>query len=481
MQPISNDTIIAVSSPPGRSPRGLIRISGPNVSSVLQHLLVDATSPPRQLTPVRFREPDLPALLLRFTAPASYTGDDLAELQLPGNAALLDRVLHQVLQLPGARLAEPGEFTFRAYTAGKLDLTQAEGVGATISAISDSQLAAAALLRHGKLGQTAETLVNQLGNLLALVEAGIDFTDQEDVTPIPPDVLKDKIAGLAGELDTLLARSRSWGAIESLPRVVLVGPPSAGKSTLFNALLGRQRAIIDPTPGTTRDALAEPLQLTGPNHRRVEVMLIDLAGLEDDVQKIALIPDRDAQAVVHETIKQADLLLRVSDDPTTWTSLQTTAPMIDVLTKCDIDQHPTHSRKRKMGVQSSENANPHLAMGAMTQANETPQIIRVSAQTGEGLPALKAAIVDALAGQAVSLRSDLLALQPRHEHALTDAAHALKQTLTLLDTPTTGHLPDIELLADRVRSALDALASLGGRLTPDEVIGRVFATFCVGK
>jgi len=419
---------------------------------VLQHLLQDATSQPRQLTPVRLRDPDLPALLLRFQSPASYTGDDLAELQLPGNAQLADRVLHHAGQLPGARLAEPGEFTFRAYTAGKLDLTQAEGIGATISAVSDSQLAAATLLRQGKLGQTAETLVDQLGNLLALVEAGIDFTDQEDVTPIAPPELNARLATVAQQLDALLARSRSWGAIESLPRVVLVGPPSAGKSTLFNALLGKQRAVIDPTPGTTRDALAEPLQLIDADGRNVEVMLVDLAGLDERLATDAPQPDRDAQDVVRNTIQQADLLLRVSADPDSWTQLQTTTPTLDVLSKCDL------------------------------QADKTSHhAVRVSAHTGGGLQTLRSEIVNLLADQAVSLRGDLLALQPRHERAINQAAAALNETRRLIDHAPNHRLPDIELLADRLRAALDALASLGGRLTPDQVIGRVFATFCVGK
>jgi tRNA modification GTPase len=477
MQP--TDTIIAVSSPPGRSARGLIRISGPEVSAVISHLLDAPASETRMLTPVRLREPGLPAMLLRFESPASYTGEDLAELQVPGNAALLERLIQRAIETPDAsvRLAEPGEFTFRAYTAGKLDLTQAEGVGATISAVSDSQLAAAALLRQGKLGRTAETLVNRLGNLLALVEAGIDFTDQEDVTPIAPDVLREHIDGLGGELDSLLARSRSWGAIEALPRVVLVGPPSAGKSTLFNALLGRQRAIIDPTPGTTRDALAEPLHLPGTDGRDVEVMLIDLAGLDETLDSDSLQPDRDAQQVVHDRMQEADLLLHISDDARQWVDVPSSTPVLDVLTKCD---RMINSPHRELGGQVSENANPHLAVGAIS--NEQPlEPLFVSAHTDVGLDELKTAIVDALADQAVSIRGDLFALQPRHERAITDAAQSLKQTRTLLEASSTGRLPDIELLADAMRGALDALASLGGRLTPDEVIGRVFATFCVGK
>lgn len=487
MQP--SDTIIAVSSPPGRAARGLIRISGPDTSAILSHCVQDGTSEPRRLTPVKLCEPDLPAMLLRFDAPASYTGDDLAELQLPGNTALLDRVLHRAIQTPhtNARLAEPGEFTFRAYTAGKLDLTQAEGVSATINAVSDSQLAAATLLREGRLGQTAETLVDRLGSLLALVEAGIDFTDQEDVTPIAPGILAERIGVLHTELVALLSRSRSWGAIEALPRVVLVGPPSVGKSTLFNALLGKQRATIDPAPGTTRDALAEPLRLTDRQGRTLEVMLIDLAGLDQAFINHPLQPDRDAQCVARDMIQQADLILRLSDQRDAWLTLDPTAPIIDILTKQDrADEarlEPTRRRhgassKCHLGATSSNNSDSSGRQGVAPRLNAIP----ISALTDKNLDTLRLAITQHLADKAVSLQADLLALQPRHEQAISTATEALQQTSDLLaPAASSPHLPDIELLAGSMRDALDALASLGGQLTPDEVIGRVFSTFCVGK
>ncbi|MFN3167647.1 MAG: tRNA modification GTPase [Phycisphaeraceae bacterium] len=485
----THDTIVAVSSPPGRSARGLIRVSGPGVGAVLDHVLNDARAAARALTPVRLRRPDLPALLLRFPGPASYTGDDLAELQLPGHAALLDRALHDMIDAPdaNARLAEPGEFTFRAYAAGKLDLTQAEGVGATIAAVSDGQLAAARLLRRGRLGRTAQTLVDQLGNLLALVESGIDFTDQEDVTPIATPELDKRLSAILREMQSLLSRSRSWGALESLPRVVLVGPPSAGKSTLFNALLGRERAVIDAAPGTTRDALAEPLRLQGADNRPAEAMLVDLAGLDEALADDAPLPDRGAQQAARDAVARADLIVRVTEPGRQTIAINAPAHVIDVLSKSDTDRSTNQpasndSPRRELGGQTTKDANPHLAAGAGGSSRETTQPIRVSAQTGEGLDALRRAIVHALAGQAVSVQADLLALQPRHEHALRQAAdqlHAARDTLApALGSP---RLPDIELLADAMRAALDALASLGGHLTPDEVIGRVFATFCVGK
>lgn len=431
-----------------------MRISGPATRRVLASLLRVVPDTLRTASPVRLRSPDLPAILLRFAAPFSYTGEDAAELQVPGNAALLDRLLHRAIQTdPDTRLAEPGEFTFRAYTAGKLDLTQAEGVAATIHATSDSQLRAATLLREGQLGRSANRLVDALGNLLALVEAGIDFTDQEDVVPIPSGELGKHLETLHTELLAVLQNSRPWGAIDALPRVVLFGPPSAGKSTLFNALLGRERAVIDPTPGTTRDVIEEPLRLADPAGREVECMLVDIAGLDADAADLL---DRHAQQAAQAAINRADLILQVQEFPTAprFEAFEG-KPSIKIITK--LDQAP---------------------------AAPLPEGIHafISSKTGAGLTSLRELIVKRLGATAVSVSADMLVLQPRHEAGLNTAALHLSSARAILDAHADPHtLPDIELLADAMRAALDALAGLGGRLTPDEVIGRVFAIFCVGK
>ena len=380
------DTIVAISSPPGRSPRGLVRLSGPGAFDVLDWLVVvrsaegtgdsaqgtgnSALGNPHRTVPCSLRTfsaahlrpplPPLPVLIARFNAPHSYTGEDTAELQLPGNPALLDRVLRAALgtgpAVPGgARLAEAGEFTFRAYLAGKLDLTEAEGIAATISAVSDAQLAAASHLREGELGRFAAAHVEELGRLLALVEAGIDFTDQEDVVPIRPRVLAAALDDVEGSLRALLDKSRSWGSVEALPRVVLVGPPSAGKSTLFNALLGRSRAVVDAMPGTTRDVLEEPMLLVAadvnPSARFAapdddsadgltsaapgvasggEVLLVDIAGLDDAAAAL----DRDVQAAAERAIGGADLFLLLDEVPR---PLPDGILMVRVQTRCDLE------------------------------------------------------------------------------------------------------------------------------------------------
>jgi len=475
--PNLEDTIVAVSSPPGRSPRGLLRVAGPGVLPILGGLLeqpettvdqLQAWPNPRRLVGCRLRLPlpgvpacsggdclSLPVLLVLFLGPRSYSGHDTVEIQCPGNPALLDHIIHRITEL-GARLAEPGEFTFRAFMAGKLDLTQAEGVAATIAATSDSQLQAATMLRQGKLGHFATELSQDLAHQLALVEAGIDFTDQEDVVPITPGQLDQNIADLVSRLETLLAQSRPWGTIEALPRVVLAGPPSCGKSTLFNALLNKKRAVVSPAAHTTRDVLAEPWVLDMPHSRKSEVMLIDIAGL--DTPHHAL--DHQAQAAARRAIDQADLLLLVTDDPTRTWDLATSCPTLRVRTKADlIDQYEDNS----------------IRAGDFD--------IAVSALTRTGLDDLRYKIAEQLGNCHTSITGQMLALQPRHESALRGAQEHLHATRRLLvqDGQRTSAISGAELVAASLRQGLDELGDLTGKMTPDDILGRVFSTFCIGK
>ena len=438
--------------------------------------------PPRRATTVRLTHADLPAIpavLTWFNGPRSYTGQDTAELQLPGHPALLDRVVRAALAA-GARAAEAGEFTFRAYLAGRLDLTQAEGVAATIHAVSDGQLAAASHLRRGELARFSRQRVDRLGHLLALVEAGIDFVDQEDVVPIAPADLAAALEQEAAALEQLQRRSRSWGEVEALPRVVLLGPPSAGKSTLFNALLGRPRAVVDAAPGTTRDVLEEPLRLAddgrgadtdGQGDVVAEVLLCDLAGVDNP--RVSL--DRAVQDHVRRALASADLILRVrpaGDDDHETFSLPPTprhAATLDVRTKADAVPSPPVNPP-------VQGANDMRAEAAYHTGDE----VHVSALRGTGLAVLRRAILDRLGERAVSVQADLLSLQPRHEAALTRARSCLEQARQFVD-PEARQLDAIEWVAGEMRLALDELAGLGGQLTPDDVIGRVFATFCVGK
>ncbi len=441
---MASETIVAVASPPGRSPRGLIRASGPQVTDLIDTLLSRKRLEPRAPTPGRLRLSNhhaLPILATLFPGPHSYTGEDVLELQLPGNPALLERVLMHLLNLPGAgvRLAEPGEFTRRAFINGRIDLTRAEGIAATIGAVSDAQLRAAGLLRQGRLGRFAEQLVDRLARLLALVEAGIDFVDQDDVVAITPGALDAELADIARQLTDLRGRCRSWSQLQSLPWVVLAGDPNAGKSTLFNALLGRERAVASSAAGTTRDVLTEPLRLD-----HAEVMLVDMAGLDDAAGAL----DRAMQAAARAAIDRAELILALGP-----LRIEVGAtPIVRVAPKVDLGAH-------------DEQADVH-----------------VSAVTGEGLAELRQIIAARLNDRAVAIGGEAMALQPRHEQALRSASEAIVQARRQLAPQREAadlHAP--ELVADTMRRALDQLAALGGEMTPDDVLGRVFATFCVGK
>lgn len=456
-------TIAAVSSPPGQSLRGLIRISGPDAFSLIQQLTVTPLSSQShrvQSAQIALTHPTditLPVLISRFQSPNSYTGYNTVELQCPGHPALLEWILQALFKL-GCRPAEPGEFTFQAYLNGKLDLTQAEGVNAIIAAESDAQLNAAEMLRQGRLRRQASQVTDELASALALTEAGIDFVDQEDVVAISPADLHARIQHILTTLKALLSRSRSWHELQGLPRVVLVGPPSVGKSTLFNRLLDRERAVTDALPGTTRDILTEYWLIETEKRDPIEVMLCDVAGLDDFNQEAGANESVETamQTAARQAIAQADVIVELFLD----------GPLPE-------STRPTHQGDW-LTVQSQSDRFCHEAF--------RPQL-SCSAVTGQGIRDVIEAIALAVESKATaSSAAQTLALQPRHEAALREALdHLMVVDGELQPQLKQSSLDDMETLAGSMRLALDALASLGGEMTPDDIIGRVFASFCVGK
>ena len=449
-------TIIAIASPPGRSLRGIVRISGHRTFDLLESCLKDFDSALRatqQARAVRLKlgPEELPALLIPFRSPHSYTGEDAAELQAPGNPALLERIVAEILNRArgrqiDARLAEPGEFTARAFLNHRLTLTQAEGVAAAIAARSDAELRAAKFLLSGALGAFAHQAADDLASALALVEAGIDFTDQDDVVAISPRDLQRRLIDLRERVAQRLAHAVGVEQLQAIPWVVLVGEPNAGKSSLFNALLGHERAVVSPISGTTRDVLAEPLTIstsTGPG----EVMLVDLAGLDDDESVL----NQSMQAMARDAMERAELVIRCT--PADQESDSHDSSELLVRTKCD------------------------LLFDQRTQLAGMP----VSVVTGNGLQRLRHAIADRLAQRAVSLAADAAALRPRHEQALRSALLALHEAIELVASQDARTLGQPELIASAMRSALNDMGALAGEITPDEVLGRVFASFCIGK
>lgn len=460
---LPTNTIAAASSPPGQSLRGLIRISGPDSFPILQQLTVAPLSSQShrvQSVQIALTHPTdiiLPVQISLFQGPNSYTGHDTVELQCPGHPALLEWILQALFKL-GCRPAEPGEFTFQAYLNGKLDLTQAEGVNATIAAESDAQLNAAEMLRQGRLRTQASQVTDELANALALTEAGIDFVDQEDVVAISPADLHARIQHILTTLKALLSRSRSWHELQGLPRVVLVGPPSVGKSTLFNRMLDRQRAVTDALPGTTRDILTENWLIETDRLDPIEVMLCDLAGLDSIKQtgESSATIETAMQTAARQAIAQADVIVELFLD----------RPLPESI-------RPAH-RGDWLIVQPQSDRFSHEAF--------RPQL-SCSAVTGQGISDVIEAIALAVESKVTaSSAAQTLAIQPRHEAALREALdHLMAVDGELQPQLNQSSLDDMETLAGSMRLALDALASLGGEMTPDDIIGRVFASFCVGK
>ncbi len=444
------DTIVALASAPGHSPSGLIRLSGPDAARIGRLLLgaADRDAKPPETPTVRGAfaarlRPPLPpvrVLVLWLPGPRSFTGEDTLELEVPGHPALLARVVREA-ERHGARRAEPGEFSHRAFEAGRISLLEAEGTAAAIAADGEAELAAAEAVRGGKLAEAVTTQRDTLVSLLALVEAGIDFTDQEDVVPITPADLRAGLAEVGAALAALAIGPAASPA--GLPRVVLAGPPSAGKSSLFNALLGRERAVTDPTFHTTRDALEEELKLPG----GAKVVLVDAPG--------------------HETAApaNADLVL--------WFGDGAAAPADALLVRSKADLAVPRGLPLAGPPATPAPAEPQQGASPLAP-------ICVSAVTGEGIDELLHAVAAALANRPAAARAATPALLTRHRAALAEAAAAVGAA-SALTTDDATHLGHPELVADALTRGVHALGSLTGEVTPDDLIASIFTSFCVGK
>jgi len=468
-----DDTIVAVSSPPGVSLRGIVRLSGPQAPALAARVfttdappgLLEAAGWSRLIGRVRIADRAfLPAEAYVFRAPASYTRQDLIELHVPGTPAVLAMVLDQLTDA-GARHAEPGEFTARAFFAGAMDLTEVEGVAALIHADNDSQLRASEALLHGQLSRQSNQLRDQLTDLLALLEARIDFADEPEEFIAPSRIL-ETIAPIRTALEHLHRQSPAVERLNVLPTVLLTGPPNAGKSTLFNRLTGLNRAIQAATAGTTRDLLSAPLTIPGG-----EILLIDSAGIthhdEDQDHQPTDDPDRQARQVARRALRQAHAVVLVLDvtqsphehDRQHHESL-TTAPVLRVANKIDL----------LTAAQQTDWA----------QRAGSPPPLMVSAHTGQGLTELRAAIDDLLFSRSKSHENPLPALSNRQREALAEAAEALDRAMHLCAETSLDNEP-VELIAMELRSAVSALSLLTGQVMTDSLLERIFSRFCIGK
>jgi tRNA modification GTPase len=445
-------TIAAISSAVGPAARMIVRVSGPDALRLarLVGVIGDHRGGSAFRIQLSFSQLSVSAWIYVFLAPHSYTGEDLMEFHLPGSPVLVKLLLEDLLRL-GARPADPGEFTARAYFNGRMDLTAAEGVAATIAAGSEQELSAARQLMSGELARRLSPLMSLVADTLALLEVGIDFSE-EDVTFLSSNDIRERITQIDESLAKLLTESSRFERIAQEPQVVLVGRPNAGKSTLLNALAGRERAVVSPVSGTTRDVLSAEVIL-----RRGIIHLIDVAGIEECVDDNSVGRAHPTETDIDQKMRQHALRALESAD-------------VVLLLEDSTDPRPRIQLPREpaLVVKSKIDLTPWGQ--TLTKVSDETQI---SAVTGLGLDTLKHRL-DALCFGALSTGTSL-ALNIRHVQAIGEARAALRR---VIDQLPSGR---IEVLALELREALDALGSILGRVTPDDLLGRIFSGFCIGK
>ena len=444
-----DDTICAIASASGGAARGIVRISGPQIKEVLSPVFrpsdgrsLDSVESPSSLSGDMVLPRDLghlPAQLLLWPGSRSYTRQPTGELHTLGSPLLLEAVVEN-LCTAGARLGRPGEFTLRAFLAGRIDLTQAEAVLGVIDAASDSQLKVALSQLAGGLAGPLHALREDLLGLLAHLEAGLDFVD-EDIEFISRRELCEQLDRSRQAVAAIAQQMQSRQEGQELPRVVLVGPPNAGKSSLLNALLERPAALVADQPGTTRDYLVGRLSCGG-----IECLLIDTAGVEN-ASRDAI--GRAAQLATHDQSEQADLVLLCRDASENVEHLPIADRQILVWTKCDL--LPDHAARFPLPG------------------------IRTSSITGQGLRELKAAIADHF--QRMAIAGDCVpSTAARSRDSLQRAAAALEQAQVAARAGQ-GE----ELVAASLRDALDELGQVVGAVYTDDVLDHIFSRFCIGK
>lgn len=449
--PATDDTILATASAWRPSPVGIVRLSGPQAFELTADIGGPRDRPgAARHDAARIQIDDdltLPATIFRFPAPRSYTAQDIAEIHTVGNLPAL-RALAAQLIARGARRALPGEFTARAFVFGKLDASQVAGVLALIHAHDADAARQAARVAGGGQRRLVEKLLDRVDELLAMVEAGIDFVEEEGIAFISPAALRAAATDLLNRAAGAAADRAQTAARAGIPHVALVGLPNAGKSTLFNALLGYERAIVSPVIGTTRDVLSAEIEFAG-----VRAVLQDCAGLGHTPDEIELAAHHAAERAAD----LADLVLWLHDARTPWNAAEIAAcdrippqRRLLVLTKCD----------------ESERETPQA------EARDMPAV-RISARGGVGLAELRGEIARRLSGTAAT------ELAPAHEQMELFSA-ALRRVTALAD----GSAPTLaapELVALELRSAAESLGRLTSGNVVEDILGRIFTRFCIGK
>jgi len=448
VQSSATETICAIATPPGVGGVGIIRISGPLSTSIAKQML-GVSLQPRRAHLACFKDADGltidSGIALLFTAPASFTGEDVLELQGHGGPQTLQMLMTRVMTL-GARPARPGEFSERAFLNNKLDLVQAEAIADLIESATEASARAAQRSLEGVFSEAVNQLQQELIDLRVFVEAAMDFPDEEIDFLADSDVL-ERLGRAIDRVQTLLDQAHQGQLLRDGINITIAGLPNAGKSSLLNALAGRESAIVTDIPGTTRDVLREQISLDG-----LPVHVADTAGIRDSTNQIEAEGVRRARA----SVSTADMVLLVID------STQALAPQLALKTEVPENVHCIEVYN-KLDLASPK-----------TSEDVASLQVRVSAKTGQGLQDLVSMVKD-IVGASVSYEG-VFSARTRH-------LDALKRTLEHIKT---GHnqlekYNAPETLAEELRLAQKALGEITGEYLPDDLLGAIFSSFCIGK
>ena len=441
------DTIAAIASAAGRGGIGIVRLSGPRARRIAERICKRKLRT-RHAHHVRFHDrggevvDDGVALL--FVAPASYTGEDVVELQAHGSPVLLHELLETCCAL-GARRARAGEFSQRAWENGRLDLAQAEAIADLIAASDTRAARAARRSLEGVFSQRVDALAGKLSGLRVHVEAAIDFAD-ESIDTLGGEAVRAGLMQALAQLSTLLVEAERGRKLRDGLHAVIIGPPNAGKSSLLNALAGSDRAIVTDVAGTTRDTLHEIIRLDG-----LELTLVDTAGLREGGDDI----EREGMRRARAELQSADLALIVLDATDLEAGHQATCEAV-----ADVPL--------RLWIHNKADLLPSVP-------EDTGGIVHVSARSRLGLETLRVRLRELAGGDTLAAAGGEFSARGRHVEALQRAqAHAEAAQQQLL-------YEHLELAAEELRLAHDALGEITGRVSPDDMLGRIFSTFCIGK
>jgi len=448
------DTIVALGTPRGESAIAVVRLSGPECKRIAQEAIGANTLPhPRKAVLGTYRDkratPLDHVLYTYFEGPASYTGEDMLEINCHGNPLIVQKVLED-LMARGCRHAGPGEFTRTAYLNQKMDLSQAEAVSDMITARSEFALKAAQKQLRGGLGKKVEYFTDELAQTIAELEAFVDFPEDD----LPPEDEARNVIRLSktiNDLDTLIATSHYRSFLNEGVKTLIIGAPNAGKSSLLNALLGEERAIVSEQPGTTRDFISESIMI-GQHCIRI----IDTAGLHEagsDIEKIGI-------SKTMEKSHEADLFLLVIDQSLPYPTLP------EEVTK-EFTPEKTIVLKNKIDLATNQN---------QSEVISGCEHVSLSLKTGDGLSELRKALEQRLEQRTNGLDEDTLVVNARHAHALMRAKESVEAGLKLIKEkgPT-------ELASSELREALEHLGDVVGKIDNEKILDKLFSTFCIGK